>query len=49
MTAIRSSGQEPHLESAEELVPNIDWYDFLNKVAAKCLEEAKVAIAKGGY
>ena len=49
MTVPRSSRRELHLKPAEELVPCIDWYDFLIKVAARCMKEVKVSIAEGGY
>lgn len=49
MTTNPIRGTEFQLRPAEKLVPIIDWWDFLNKVASQCVHNAKKLSVKAGY
>jgi hypothetical protein len=49
MVTIPISGLESPLRPAEKMVPNIDWWAFLNKVAAQCVHNTKKIYIKAGY
>lgn len=49
MTLFQRSEYKISLVPAEELVPIIDWYDFLLNVADRCLKKANITLREGGY
>jgi hypothetical protein len=49
MTTIPISEAELHLRPAEKMVPTIEWWDFLNKVASQCVHNTKKIFVKAGY
>ena len=49
MTVIEHSGTELALRTVEKMVPIIDWWAHLNKVAAQCIANLKKRLIKVGY
>ena len=49
MTHTTTRGNEIYLKPAEKMVPNINWYTWLNKIAEFCINKLRKLFAKNGY